>query len=263
MGELVRVEPDEESGGAVVVLRLDRPPMNALSSAVTAQLHAAVDDLAGRDDLRAVVLWGGERLFAAGADVKEMSQEDYSGVVDRIRRLQSALDAVAALPVPVVAAITGYALGGGLELALCADVRFAADSARLGQPEIQLGIIPGAGGTQRLPRLVGQSRAKDLCFTGRHVTAEEALATGLVDRVVGADDVLAEALAWARGLATGPRLALRAVKAAVDRGVETDLATGLVLERELFAALWATRDARTGLQSFVEQGPGRATFEGR
>ncbi|EFL02736.1 enoyl-CoA hydratase, partial [Streptomyces sp. SPB78] len=168
--------------------------------------------------------------------------------------------AVARIPKPVVAAVTGYALGGGCELALCADHRVAAENAKLGQPEILLGLIPGAGGTQRLARLVGPSRAKDLIFTGRQVRADEALRIGLVDQVVPAEEVFAAAHAWAARLAKGPALALRAAKEAVDSGLETDIDTGLALERTWFAGLFATEDRETGMRSFVEDGPGKAHF---
>ena len=158
--------------------------MNALNAQVQEEIRAAATEAAERDDVRAVVVYGGEQVFAAGADIKEMADMSYTDMVQRSGKLQSAFSAVARIPKPVVAAVTGYALGGGCELALCADVRFAADNAVLGQPEILLGIIPGAGGTQRLTRLVGPSKAKDLIFTGRFVKADEALAIGLVDRVV-------------------------------------------------------------------------------
>ncbi len=170
-----------------------------------------------------MVVWGGEKVFAAGADIKEMRAMSYEDMVDRSRGLQDAFTAVASIPKPVVAAVNGYALGGGCELALCADFRIAAENAKLGQPEILLGLIPGAGGTQRLARLVGPSRAKDLIFTGRTVDAQEALALGLVDRVVPAEEVYAQAAQWARRLARGPAYALRAAKEAVDGGLETDL----------------------------------------
>ena len=169
---------------------------------------------------------------------------------------------MARIPKPVVAAVTGYALGGGCELALCADVRFAAEDAELGQPEILLGVIPGAGGTQRLTRLVGPSKAKDIIFTGRFVKAEEALAIGLVDRVLPADEVYAEALAWA-AVHNAASYALRAAKESIDRGSETDLETGLEIERQQFAALFATEDRDIGMRSFVEDGPGKARFVGR
>lgn len=252
-----------EVADGVGTIRLDRPPMNALDREVQRQLHEAAAEAAARGDVRAVVLYGGPKIFAAGADIKEMSTLDYPGMAARATALQAAFTAVARIPKPVVAAITGYALGGGCELALCADVRIAGDNARLGQPEILLGIIPGAGGTQRLPRLVGPAKAKDLCFTGRHVRADEALAMGLVDRVVAPDDVYTESLAWASRFAQGPALALAAAKEAIDAGLETDLTTGLGIERAHFAALFATEDQKAGMASFLADGPGRARFTGR
>jgi enoyl-CoA hydratase/carnithine racemase len=163
----------------------------------------------------------------------------------------------------VVAAVTGYALGGGCELSLCADIRIAGAGATLGQPEILLGVIPGAGGTQRLARLLGPAKAKDLIFTGRFVPAAEALAIGLVDSVVPDEEVYDAALAWATRMSKGPALALRAAKEAVDRGIEVDLETGLEIERMQFAALFATEDQTTGMRSFMESGPGKAEFRGR
>jgi enoyl-CoA hydratase/carnithine racemase len=183
--------------------------------------------------------------------------------VKRSTGLTSAFTAVARIPKPVVAAVNGYALGGGCELSLCADYRIAADNAVFGQPEVQLGIIPGAGGTQRLSRLVGPSRAKDIIFTGRFVDAAEALAIGLADRVVPADQVYAEAVAWAGQFTSAASYAVRAAKEAIDRGLEVDLETGLEIERQQFAALFATEDRATGMQSFVEHGPGKARFQGR
>jgi enoyl-CoA hydratase/carnithine racemase len=192
-----------------------------------------------------------------------MAEMSHTDMIKRSAGLTSAFTAVARIPKPVIAAITGYALGGGCELALCADVRFAADNATLGQPEILLGIIPGAGGTQRLSRLVGPSRAKDIIFTGRFVKAEEALAIGLVDRLVPAAEVYAEAVAWASQFANAATYAVRAAKESIDRGLEVDLETGLEIERQQFAALFATRDRTIGMGSFVENGPGKAQFEGR
>ncbi|MEU3031452.1 enoyl-CoA hydratase/isomerase family protein [Streptomyces incarnatus] len=244
----------------VGTLRLDRPPMNALDVATQDRLRELAEEATRRDDVRAVVIYGGERVFAAGADIKEMQNMDHTAMVLRSRGLQDAFTAVARIPKPVVAAITGYALGGGCELALCADYRIAADNAKLGQPEILLGLIPGAGGTQRLPRLVGPSKAKDLIFTGRMVKADEALAIGLVDRVVPAAEVYEQAHTWAAKLAQGPALALRAAKEAVDVGLETDIDTGLAVERNWFAGLFATEDRERGMRSFVEEGPGKAKF---
>lgn len=247
----------------VATLRLDRPPMNALNAQVQEEIRAAAAEAADRDDVRAVVVWGGEKVFAAGADIKEMADMSHTDMVKRSAGLQSAFSAVAEIPKPVVAAVTGYALGGGCELALCADVRIAADDATLGQPEILLGIIPGAGGTQRLARLVGPAKAKDLIFTGRFVGAEEALAIGLVDRLVPASEVYGAAVEWASRFSRGPAVALRAAKAAVDTGLEVGLDAGLAIERQLFAELFATEDRTTGMTSFVEQGPGKAEFSGR
>jgi enoyl-CoA hydratase/carnithine racemase len=259
MPEFVRLEVADGVG----TIRVDRPRMNALDAQVQEEIRAAAAEASERDDVKAVVVYGGERAFAAGADVKEMADMSYTDMVKRSGALQSAFTAVARIPKPVVAAITGYALGGGCELALCADVRFAAEDATLGQPEILLGIIPGAGGTQRLTRLVGPSRAKDLIFTGRFVKADEALAIGLVDRVVPADQVYAEAVAWAQQFAGAASYAVRAAKESIDRGLEADLDTGLEIERQQFAALFATEDRAIGMGSFVEQGPGKANFVGR
>lgn len=263
MSEFVSIEEDQESAGAVATLRLDRPPMNALSAQVQEEIRAAAAQLSADAAVRAVVVYGGPKVFAAGADVKEMATMSYQDMVVHVGRLQSAFSAVAQIPKPTIAAITGYALGGGLELAMCADFRIAGDNARLGQPEILLGIIPGAGGTQRLPRLVGPARAKDLCFTGRHVRADEALRIGLVDRVVPPDEVHAAALEMARRYAAGPAYALRAAKQAIDEGLEVPLETGLAIERHLFAGLFATEDRQIGMDSFVADGPGKASFVGR
>ncbi|MGW0570414.1 enoyl-CoA hydratase/isomerase family protein [Streptomyces tauricus] len=249
-----------EVAAGVGTIRLDRPPMNALDVATQDRLKELAEEATRREDVRAVILYGGEKVFAAGADIKEMQAMDHAAMVVRSRALQDSFTAVTRIPKPVVAAVTGYALGGGCELALCADFRIAADNAKLGQPEILLGLIPGAGGTQRLSRLIGPSRAKDLIFTGRMVKAEEALTLGLVDRVVPAADVYTEAHAWAAKLAQGPALALRAAKESVDVGLETDIDTGLAVERTWFAGLFATEDREAGMRSFVEEGPGKAKF---
>ncbi|WP_338673062.1 enoyl-CoA hydratase-related protein [Streptomyces sp. SCSIO 30461] len=249
-----------EVSEGVGTIRLERPPMNALDVATQDRLRELAAEATERDDVRTVILYGGEKVFAAGADIKEMQLMDHAAMVKRSKGLQDAFTAVARIPKPVVAAVTGYALGGGCELALCADYRIAADNAKLGQPEILLGLIPGAGGTQRLARLVGPSKAKDLIFTGRHVKADEALAIGLVDRVVPAAEVYEQAHAWAVKLAQGPALALRAAKESVDAGLETDIDTGLAIERNWFAGLFATEDRERGMRSFVEEGPGKAKF---
>ncbi|MFD4508102.1 enoyl-CoA hydratase/isomerase family protein [Streptomyces sp. NPDC058457] len=251
-----------EADGPVVLLRLTNPPMNAFDSEQRRELAAAVRELADSRDVRAVVLYGGERLFAAGADIQALAAMGPEEIRSWNRALQRTFDEVARLPMPVVAGITGYALGGGLELALCADYRVAARDALLGQPEVQLGIMPGSGGTQRLARLLGPARAKNLLMTGRRVGAEEALRIGLVDEVVPADEVLAAALGYAKRLAEGPAAALEAIKEAVDHGADAGVSTGLALERSLFTGVFGTADAATGLRSFLEHGPGKATFAG-
>ncbi len=259
MGEFVRVEVADQ----IATIRLDRPKMNALNAQVRAEIAAAAAQVTGDDGIRAVILYGGERVFAAGADIKEMAPLGAAEMAGWAAALQAALNDVANIPKPVVAAITGYALGGGLELALCADFRVLGESAKVGQPEILLGIIPGAGGTQRLPRLIGPAKAKDLIFTGRHVGAEEALAIGLADKVVPDAEVYQAAKDMVAQYAGGPALALRAAKQAVNHGLDVDLATGLQIERLHFASLFATEDQKSGMQSFMENGPGKAVFEGR
>jgi len=260
MGEFVRVEIDQ----AIATIRLERPPMNALNAQVQSEIAAAAATVSDDPQVRAVVLYGGEKVFAAGADIKEMADASYAAMAqDSSRKLQDSFTAVARIGKPVVAAVTGYALGGGLELALCADFRVAGEGAKLGQPEILLGLIPGAGGTQRLPRLVGPARAKDIVFTGRFVGAAEALAIGLVDKVVPDGEVYQSALGLVARYANGPAVALRAAKQAIDEGLDTDLDTGLKIERLQFAGLFATEDASTGMRSFVENGPGKASFAGR
>jgi enoyl-CoA hydratase len=259
MGEFVRVERDQ----AIATIRLDRPPMNALNAVVQEEVAAAAAEVDADADVRAVLIYGGEKLFAAGADIKEMAEATYAQMAASSRRLQASFTAVAKIGKPVAAAITGYALGGGLELALCADFRVAGEGARLGQPEILLGVIPGAGGTQRLPRLIGPARAKDIIYTGRFVGAAEALQIGLVDKVVSDTEVYAAAREMVTRYANGPTVALRAAKQAVDEGLGMDLATGLEIERLHFAGLFATEDQRTGMRSFIENGPGKATFAGR
>jgi enoyl-CoA hydratase/carnithine racemase len=249
-------------GGGVVTVRIDRPPVNALNFQVWDELLEAATQLATDTEARAVVLWGGERAFAAGADIKAMADESFQSFASRAARLQEALRALAQLPQVVIAAVTGYALGGGCELALTADFRFAAADARLGQPEILLGIIPGAGGTQRLPRLIGVQRARELVYTGRIVDASEALDIGLVDRVCSADQVYDAALEQARAYARGP-FALRLAKQAIDQGMELDLDAALRLESALFTACFATDDREIGMRSFIAHGPGRAEFTGR
>ncbi|WP_436501893.1 enoyl-CoA hydratase/isomerase family protein [Actinokineospora sp. HUAS TT18] len=259
MGEFVRLEVEDGIG----TIRLDRPPMNAINRQLQAELRAAAQEARERDDIKAVIVYGGEKVFAAGADVKEFAEMSYTDIADYGPELTGSITAIAELPKPTVAAITGFALGGGFELALACDRRIAGDNAKVGQPEILLGIIPGAGGTQRLARLIGPSKTKDLVYTGRFVKADEALALGMVDEVVAPDDVYEAAKRWASQFTRGASRALAAAKAAIDGGLDNDLASGLKLETNLFAALFATEDRDTGLRSFIENGPGKAEFNGR
>ncbi len=259
MGSLVHLEVEE----GVATIRLDRPPLNAINEELTRDLVAAATEAAGRGDVGAVVITGGGSVFAAGADVKMMIDMTPADVKPMIAGLQDAFSFVEEIPKVTIAAINGFCLGGGCELALCADFRFAGEGARLGQPEILLGIIPGAGGTQRLPRLIGPARAKDLIYSGRFVKADEAKAIGLVDAVYPDGEVLGKAQEAASRYARGATVALRAAKVAINWGARNDLRGGLVLEREVFADLFATEDQGTGMRSLLEEGPGKATFAGR
>ena len=257
----VRIERHVGAGGeTVAVLRLDRPKVNAISPELTEDLAACVALL--REDLPgAVLVYGGPKIFAAGADIARFGGPEESGVI--VEALHAAFDALAALPRMVIAAVAGYALGGGCELALACDVRMASESAVFGQPEILLGIIPGGGGTQRLARLIGPAKAKDLCLSGRQVKADEALRIGLADRVVATDVLFEEALAWAYEFARGPLTVQGYAKSAIDQGLSGSLADGLRRERELFVDSFRTADAPIGIKSFLEQGPGKAVFTGQ
>lgn len=262
------VTTDKHDDG-VVVLRIDRAPVNALNVAVAEELLGSARELSMDPGVKAVVVTGGEKVFAAGADISEIGTGEVKGGSAEMDArhvgavLRTSFDALAAIPRPVIAAIAGYALGGGLELALAADLRIAATTARLGLPEILLGIFPGAGATQRLPRLVGMAKAKEMVWTGRHLRTDEALAVGLVDRVVPAGSLLEAATAWASELAQGAVVAMGLAKRAMDSGIELPLQRGLDLEAEVFLEALATEDAATGLRSFLEHGPGKARFVGR
>ncbi|MEU6268703.1 enoyl-CoA hydratase/isomerase family protein [Saccharopolyspora shandongensis] len=259
MGEFVRLEVDGEIG----TIRLDRPPMNALNRQIEVELRETAIEAAERSDVRAVIVYGGEKVFAAGADIKEMAEMSYTDMARKEERgLSDAMRQVAAIPKPTVAALTGYALGGGFELALSCDRRIAGENVKVGQPEILLGVIPGAGGTQRLARLIGPSKAKDIIYTGRFVDAQEALSLGMIDEVVAPDEVYAAARRWAEQFTGGAARALAAAKAAIDGGLDVDLDNGLKLETHLFAGTFATDDQKIGMRSFIENGPGKAKFTG-
>jgi enoyl-CoA hydratase/carnithine racemase len=252
--------------GGIAWTTFNRPQArNAMTFAMYARLAELADEISADPAIRVWVIMGaGGKAFASGTDISQFREfrtaEDALNYEARIDKVLGALESCTK---PVISAITGACTGGGLGIAMSCDIRIAADDATLGQPEILLGIIPGAGGTQRLARLIGPSKTKDLVFTGRFVPAAEALAMGLVDRVVPAADVYAEALKLAAKLAKGPALALRAAKEAIDRGLEVDLVTGLEIERMAFTSLFATDDRQIGMDSFVENGPGKAVFTGR
>ena len=256
MAEFVLLERD----GGVATIRLDRPPANPLARAVSLELSAAATDVAADEAVRAVVVWGGERIFAAGADIKAMVDYGPEDVTLDVGALEQACRDIEAIPRITIAAINGYALGGGLELALSCDFRFAAEDARLGLPEVRLGIIPGSGGTQRLPRVIGLPRARDLVYSGRQVDAAEALEIGLVDSVAPAAEVYGLAMERASAFAKGPTAAYASAKRALAAS-DRPLAEGLRVERELFAPLFATGDQKEGMRAFLDKR--EPEFEGR
>ena len=250
----------ERRDDGVAVVRLDNGKVNALSMALLRQLEDAANSLTD-DPAGAVVVTGGDRLFAAGADISEFGGPDEA---ERIGDLfLRALGAVAEIPRATIAAVSGVALGGGCELALACDFRIASTRARFGQPEILLGIIPGGGGTQRLPRLIGAARAKEMILTGRAIDADEALRIGLVDEVTEPDALFDRAIERAAQLAKGPVAAHALAKRAIDRGLDITLGGGLDLEQQLFVEVFRTDDAQAGIASFLEHGPGKADFRGR
>lgn len=258
MAEFVTLEVSDGIG----TIRLNRPPVNALDQQTRRELTAAAREAGAHPDVRAVIVYGGEKVFAAGDDVAELAALSVEQLRAMTADIQEALGAVAAIPQPTVAAISGYALGGGLEIALGADRRIIGDNVKLGLPEVLLGLIPVGGGTARLTRLIGPSKAKDLVYTGRFVEPDEAKEIGLVDEVVAPDEVYNSALAWARQFVNGPARALAAAKAAIDAGVTNGLAAGLTAERELIAEVFDTEDRVIGVRSFLDNGPGQAQFRG-
>jgi len=249
MGEFVRLDVDT----TVATIRLDRRPANAISRQVSDELRDAVLEAGVRDDVRAVVVWGGPKIFAAGADIKDMVGWGPEDVRPVVSALGDALVVLEEVPKVTIAAIEGYCLGGGCELALACDFRFAAQDATLGQPEIVLGIIPGAGGTQRLPRLVGHARARELVYSGRRVSADEALRIGLVDAVTPPGEAHQVAAHVALRYAKGPTRALAAAKEAMNAAALGDVRKGLGVERDVFVGLFATEDQKEGMKAFLEK----------
>jgi enoyl-CoA hydratase/carnithine racemase len=251
MSELVHLDVDDGVG----IIRLDRPPANAISLQLSADLLAALEETASHDDVGALVLWGGPKLFAAGADIKEMVDQGPDEIHAQVSKLGDACDLLETMPKVSIAAITGFALGGGFELSLACDLRYAADDSKVGQPEVRLGVIPGAGGTQRMTWLAGVGVSRDLSYTGRQVEAEEAKALGLVERVLPTGQVFESAVQDARAFAHGPRRALAAAKEAIQAAVRSPGPAGIAREKELFVALFGTDDQREGMQAFIEKRP--------
>ncbi|WP_218830190.1 enoyl-CoA hydratase/isomerase family protein [Rhodococcus sp. 14-2470-1a] len=245
---------------AVATVRIDRPPFNAFDTALRIELGEVVRAISDDEGVRAVVITGGATAFAAGADLKALSVMEYEQISVWNRALQRVFNDIAALPMPVIAAVNGVALGGGMELALAADFRVLADDAVLALPEVQLGIVPGAGGMQRLRRLVGVSKAKEILMSGRRLDAREALSIGVAEHVVAAADVVTHAQALASQFAAGPRFALQAIKESIDLGADSPLATGLAMDKNLLAGLFATDDRKVGINSFFDHGLGKARF---
>ena len=249
-----------EAQDGVGMIRLNRPKaLNALNAATVGEICAALDGFGSDDAIGAVILTGNERAFAAGADIKEMQSLDFATLYGA--DCFANLDRVARTRKPLIAAVAGYALGGGCELAMMCDFIIAADTAKLGQPEITLGVMPAWGGTQRLARSIGKAKAMDLCLTGRMMDAAEAERCGLVSRVVAADKLVEEALAAAKMIAAQGRLAVLANKEAVNAAFEQPLNEALKFERRLFYGLFATKDQKEGMAAFIEKRPPR--FENR
>jgi enoyl-CoA hydratase/carnithine racemase len=239
----------------VATLTLSRPPANAFDLTLSTELGEAIRDVGERSDVGAIVVWGGPKIFAAGADLRGLAQAGPREAKPQVDALGGACDLLEQIPVISIAAINGYALGGGLEVALACDLRVAATDAKLGQPEVKVGVIPGAGGTQRLVPLIGAGRTRDLVYTGRTVGADEARAIGLIERVTPPDDVLGTAQALARDLAAGPRQALAAAKQAIRAAVETPGPAGIAEERASFLQLFETADQTEGMTAFLEKRP--------
>ncbi len=251
MPELVHLEVDDGVG----IVRLDRPPANAISLQLSIELLDTLRRAEDRDDIGALVLWGGPTLFAAGADIKEMVDQGPDEIRHQVSKLGEACDLLESMPKISIAAITGFALGGGFELSLACDLRYATDDATVGQPEVRIGVIPGAGGTQRMTWLAGVGVSRDLSYSGRQVPAPEAKELHLVERVVPAGEVLEAAVRDARAFARGPRAALAAAKEAIRGAIRTPGPAGIARERELFVTLFGTDDQREGMRAFIEKRP--------
>lgn len=242
-----------ERSDATFIIQLNRPDkLNALSPELGAEVVEALNSVKGDTSVRAIIIWGGPKVFAAGADINSMTTATTIQIYNRHTN-SNMWDEMAAMPVPTIAAVAGYALGGGCELAMACDFRLAADTAKFGQPEINLGIIPGAGGTQRLPRLVGATKAKELVMLGEPINAEEAYRIGLVNKIVAVDTLLEEAKTWAKKLASKAPFTLQMAKAAIDTGLDQSLEAGMQIEHLAFAACFATEDQKEGTGAFIQK----------
>jgi len=252
-----------ETTDGISTITFNRPKaLNALNSDLLDELDRALQEISGNEEIRVLVLTGaGEKAFVAGADITELAKLDTLSAKVFINKGLSIINKIAELPIPAIAAVNGFALGGGLEIAMACDFIYASTSARFGQPEINLGLIPGYGGTQRLPRIIGIGRAKELLLTGKMISAEEAYRLGIVNRILAPDALMGEAMNIAREMATKGKVALRAIKQAVNYGLNVDLASGLRIETDAFAVCLASSDAKEGTSAFLEKR--KPLFKGR
>lgn len=247
----------------IATITFNRPKaLNALNSALLEELSHALDDMAADEDIRVLILTGaGDKAFVAGADITELANCNALQAKQFARQGQLVINKIAALPIPAIAAVNGYALGGGTEMALVCDFIYASENANFGLPEINLGIIPGFGGTQRLARLIGPNQAKEMIYTGKMISADEAKAVGLVNKVCPLENLMDEAMSTARLIKTKGKVSLRAAKQAVNNGLNTDLGTGLHIEQDAFAICMANEDAKEGTKAFLEKR--KPEFKGR
>ena len=246
----------------IATITFNRPKaLNALNGALLAELSTALDDIAADEDIRALVLTGaGDKSFVAGADISELATFDSLKAKAFAASGHEIIKKLQMLPIAVIAAVNGFALGGGTEIAIACDFIYASENAKFGQPEINLGVIPGFGGTQRLPRLIGTNMAKELIFTGKMLSAAEALQLGLVNKVVPQDTLMEEAVKTASVIASKGKVSLREAKQAINKGMNVDLATGCGIEVDAFALCYASQDAREGTKAFLEKR--KAEFKG-
>jgi len=248
--ETLYVEKEEN----IAIVSLNRPPVNSLNERAYKEIYAVFCDLEKDDNVKAIILTGsGEKAFAAGLDVKEVAGKNIPDYYAFGRISKTCIDKVAEIEKPTIAALFGFVFGGGCELALACDLRIASEDTRIGCPEINLGIIPGSGGTQRLPRLIGIAKAKELLYMGEAVSGEEACRIGLVNKVVQRDKLMEEAKVWAKKLASKPKLALSLLKNAIDKGMNMDIGSAINYENNCFVVTYVSEDGREGMKAFIEK----------